>query len=110
MGRTFLVVDVLLVTCDAIFWDVSRDFLRFRQRANPLVIVDLLRGRVFFCLQEHQLRVEQEAAFFRQISRGPPNREEVKAPEQASPLASSCEGDDGVQMFLPFASGTKSTH
>ena len=33
-------VDVLLVVRDAILWDVSRDFLRFRQRADPLVIVE----------------------------------------------------------------------
>ena len=58
-----------------------------------------------FCfLQKHQLRVEQEAAFFRQVSCGPLDCETVKTPEQAPPLASSCEEDDGVQVFLPFAS------
>ena len=30
--------------------------------------------------------------------------------KQASSLSSSCEGDNGVQLFLPFASRTKSTH
>ena len=44
----------------------SRDFLRFRQRANQLV--ELLCGRVFFFLREHQLRLEEEAALFRQVS------------------------------------------
>ena len=38
-------------TVTPIFWDVSRDFLRFRQRANPLVIVEMLRGRVFSFLK-----------------------------------------------------------
>ena len=47
-GPNFLGVNVLLVIRDAVFWDVSRDLLRFRQRANPLVIVALLRGQVFF--------------------------------------------------------------
>ena len=36
--------------------------------------------------------------------------ENVELPKQASPLAGSCEGDDGVHVFLPFASGTRSTH
>ena len=71
----------------------SRDFLRFRQRADPLVIIELLRGRVFFFFEKHQLRVEQEAALFRQVCCGPLNRENVKALEQAPRLASSCEGD-----------------
>ena len=86
------------------------NFLRFRQLANPLVIVELLRGRVFFSLHEHELRVEKESTLFRQVTNCPIDREDVEAPEQAPPLASSCEGDDGIQVFLPFASGTKSTH
>ena len=44
-GPNFLGVHVLPVIRDAVFWDVSGDFLRFRQRANPLVVVELLRGR-----------------------------------------------------------------
>ena len=100
-GPNFLGVNVLLVTRDAIFWDVSRDFLRFRQRVDPLVVIELLRCRIFHLLQEHQLRIEQEAALFRQVSRGP---------LQARPLASSCEGGNGVQVFLPFSSMTRSTH
>ena len=71
---------------------------------------ELLRGRVLLLLQEHQLCIEQEAAFFQQVSHGPLDREDVKAPEHAPPLASSCEGDHGVEMFLPIASGTRSTH
>ena len=70
-GPYFLGVNVLLVRRVAVFWDVSCDFLRFRERANPLVVVvELLRGQVFFFLQKHHLRVEQEAALFRQVSRG----------------------------------------
>ena len=49
---------------DAVFWDVSSGFLRFHQRSDPLVIIEQFRGWVLFLLQEHQLRVEQEAAFF----------------------------------------------
>ena len=98
----------MLFIRDTVFWDVSRDFLRFRQRADPLVIVKLLRGRVFIFREKRQLRVEQEAALFRQVSRGQLDREIVKAPEQAPPLASSCEGDSGIQVFLPFTSRTRS--
>ena len=76
--------------CDAFFLGVSSGFLRFRQGANPLAVVELRRGRVVFFLQEHQLRVEQEVAFFWQVSRGPLDRENVKTPEQAPPQASSC--------------------
>ena len=64
----------------------------------------------FFFLLEHQLHVEQKATFFRKVSRGPIGRESVKTSERAHPLASSCEGDDGIQMFLPFASRITGTH
>ena len=33
---------------DAVFWDVGGDFLRFRQRADPLIIIELFRGWVLF--------------------------------------------------------------
>ena len=92
-GPNFLRVNVLLVIRDATCLDVSRVFMRFRQRAD----------RVFFSLEKHHLRVEQEAALFRQVSRGPLDRENVKAQEQAPPPASSCEGDSDIQVFLPFS-------
>ena len=57
----------------AVFWDVSIDFLRFRQR---LVVVELLRSRFLLLLQEHQLCIEPEAAFFWQITCCPFDREE----------------------------------
>ena len=40
----------------------------------------------FFFLQEHELRVEEEAAFFQQVSRGPLDRENVRPSKQAPPL------------------------
>ena len=36
-GPNFLGNKVLLIIRDAVFWDVSRDLLRLRQRANPLL-------------------------------------------------------------------------
>ena len=45
-GTNFLGVHVLLVVCDAVLWDVSCYFLSFCQRADPLVIIKLLRGMV----------------------------------------------------------------
>ena len=39
------------------------DGLRLRQRLDPLVIVDHLCCRFFFFLQEHELRVKEEATF-----------------------------------------------
>ena len=74
-GPNFCWVNRLLVIQDAVFWDVSGVFLRFRQRTDPLVIIELLRGWVFLFLQEQQLRVEEEAALFRQVSRRPTNCE-----------------------------------
>ena len=35
---------------------------------------------------------------------------ECQVPEQAPPLASSCEGNNDIQVFLPFTSRTRSTH
>ena len=66
-------------------------------------------GRVFLFLQEHQLCGEQEATLFRRVSRGPLDRDNVKALEQAPPLPTSCEGDHGIQMFLPFTRRTRSS-
>ena len=68
-GPNFLGVNVLLVVRDAVFWDLSRDILRLCQRADPLVVVKLLRSRVLLLLKKHQLRVEQEAALLQQVSR-----------------------------------------
>ena len=79
-GPNFLGVNFLLVTRDGVFWNVSGDFLRFRQRANPLVIVELLRGRVFVFLEKQQLRIEQEATLFWQVSRGPLDCEKRQDP------------------------------
>ena len=67
----FFGVNLLLIIHDAVFWDVVGDFLRFRQRAISLVVVELFRGWVLFFLQEHQLRVQEEAALFWQVSRWP---------------------------------------
>ena len=105
-GPNFFGVNILPIMRDAVFWDVSGDFLRIRQRTDPLVVIELLRGRAFFFLQEHLLCVEQESALFRQVSRRPLDCESVKTPKQAPPLASSCEGGNGIQVFLPFISGT----
>ena len=70
MGGTFLGVDGLL-----------KNLLRFRQRANPLVVVELLRGLFFLLLQEHQLCVEQKAALFQEVSRCSLDREDVETPK-----------------------------
>ena len=45
-----------------------------------------------------------------QVSRRRLNCEKVEGPKQASPLSGSCEGDDGVQIFLPFTCWLWSTH
>ena len=96
MGRTFLGS----TSC--------RGSLRFRHRADLLVVIELLRCRVLLLLQERQLHIEQEAALFRQVACRPLDCQNVKSSKQASSLSSSCEGDNGVQIFLPFASGTRS--
>ena len=45
-----------------------------------------------------------------QVSCPPFDCENVELPKQVFPLAGSCEGDDGIQVFPPFARGTRSTH
>ena len=59
--------------------DVRGDLFRFRQRADPLVIIEL-RSWVFE-LQD-QLRVEQEATLLRQVSCDPLDREDVEAAKE----------------------------
>ena len=63
-GPDLFRVDSLLVMHDTVFRDVGGDFLRFRQRSDPLVIIELLRGWVLFFHQEHEGRVEEESTFF----------------------------------------------
>ena len=84
------------MTHDGVFSNVGGDFFRFLQRSDPIIIIiEQFRGWVLFLLQEHQLRVEEESAFFRKVSRR---------------LSGSCEGDDSVQMFLSFACRARTTH
>ena len=56
----------------------------------------------FSFFKKNQLRVEQESTFFGQVSCRPLDCENFELPKQASPLAGSCEGDDGNQVFLPL--------
>ena len=72
-GPNFFLVNRLLDIQDAVFRDVRCDFLRFRQRTDPLIIIELFRGWVLLLLQEDELRVEEESAFFRQIASRPHN-------------------------------------
>ena len=51
-GPNIFGVDLLLIIHDAAFRDVGGDFLRFRQRADPLVFIKLFRGWVFVLLQK----------------------------------------------------------
>ena len=74
----------LLVMCGALFRDVCENFLRFRQLSNPLVVIEQLRGGVLLFLQEHELRVEEESAFFCKVN----------SSRQTPPLSGSCEGDE----------------
>ena len=48
VGPDLFRIDSLLVVHDTVFQDVDGDFLRFRQRSDPLVIIKLLRGWVLF--------------------------------------------------------------
>ena len=46
-GTHLLRICSLLVICDTFFRNVCSDFLRFRQRSNPLVVIEKLRGGFF---------------------------------------------------------------
>ena len=105
----FYRVNRLLVTQDAVFWDVRCDFLRFRYRTDPLVIIELFRSWVLFFLQEDKLRVEEESAFFRQLACRPLNCENVKSSKQRPPLPSSYKGDECVRIILSSACGAWDT-
>ena len=97
MGRAFLAVDLLLLVRDTVFWDVSGDFLRFRQRTDPLV--ELLRGRILLFLQKDQLCGEQEAALFRQVSCRPLDCENVELPKWVS-SGRSCHSPVGPGALM----------
>ena len=43
-GPNFLGIKLLLVIHDAVFWDVGGDFLSFRQRTDPLLIIEPFPG------------------------------------------------------------------
>ena len=59
---------------------------------------------------EHQLRVEQEAAMFGEVARGPPQSKNIQHSEHAPPLPSAGDGDDGIEVFMPFAWWPWSSH
>ena len=109
-GPDLFRVDSLLVIHDTVFRDVGGDLLCFRERTNPLIIIELLQGWVLFFFQEHELRVEEEPTFFWQITNRPRNREGIETSKQTPPLSGSCERDGCVQMFLTFICGARSTH
>ena len=81
----FFRVNLLLIVHDDVFKDTGGDFLSFRQRTDPHLIIELLRGWVLFLLQEHGLCVEEEWAFFWQITNCQLNCEDVEFAKQ-SPL------------------------
>ena len=47
-GLDILGINVLLIIHDAVFY--GGNFLHFRQRTDPLIIIELFRGWVFFFL------------------------------------------------------------
>ena len=59
----------------------------------------------FIVFQKHRLRVEEESAFFRQVSNRPLDGENVTSSKQTPSLPSASEGDDCTQVFLSFARG-----
>ena len=89
MGQTLWRVNLSLFKRDAVFWDVGSGFCRFRQRTDPLGVIELLRGRVFSF--KNISCVEQEAAPFRQGCCRP-----LDVDKETSPLAGFFEKDDGI--------------
>ena len=88
----------------------STVFVRFRQRSDPLVIIELFRGWALFLLQEHELRVEENSALFRQVSCRPlfvrmssTRNKRLLWPAPAKETIAS-------EMFLPLTCGLQSTH
>ena len=41
MGRTLWGIILLLILQDAAFWDARSNFWRFRQRTDPLIVIEL---------------------------------------------------------------------
>ena len=55
---------------------------------------------VFFFLQEHELRTEEGATLFQEISCDQLDCQDVWDSEEPSSLSTACEGNDGNQMFM----------
>ena len=87
----------------ALLGDVCGDCLRFCERSDPLVVDEQFVCGVFFFLQEHELRIEEEATLFWEISCGPLHCQDIEDSEEPSSMPSTCEGNDGIQMFLSLA-------
>ena len=56
-------VSFTLVVGEAIFWDICGDLLRVCERSKPRLVKYVGSG-IFFLLQEYELRIEEESAFF----------------------------------------------
>ena len=65
---------------------------------------------VVFFLQKHELRIEEESAFFWQVANRPLNCEYVECSKQTPSLPRASEGDDCIQVFLSLTRGAWSTH
>ena len=46
--------------------------------ADPVIVIELFRGWIFFFVQDHELRIEEESVLFQQVSRRPLNRGEPR--------------------------------
>ena len=79
-----------------LFWDVSSDFLRFRQRANPLVVVEPLRGRSFSFFRNICCVLRRN----RHSSGKSPIAHNVKLSKQTPSLSSTSAGDVGPGALM----------
>ena len=87
-----------MVVRDAISWDVCGDCLCVRERSDPLVIVEHLRGGVrnMSCaLSENRHSSGMSPAL-------PIDCEDVEDSEESSFLSSAFEGNDRIQVLLSF--------
>ena len=103
-GPNFLGVDLLLITHDAVFWDVGAviSCASVNDRIHSSSS-NCFEDWVVLLLQEDELRIEEESALFRQISCRPLDVENVELPKQSASSGRLLRRRrDGVQRFLPF--------
>ena len=109
-GPNFHGINLLLIIQDTVFWNVGGNFFRFRQRTDPLIIIELFRGWFFTFFKNIICVLRRKRPSFGKspvahliVRMSRPRNRRLHKPAPATETM-------GSNMFLPFTCWLQSTH